>query len=44
MSLPAVVIPFVKASACGNDFLLVVRANVERSRPVGLRGCYATHV
>jgi diaminopimelate epimerase len=29
VSLPGVVIPFVKASACGNDFLLVAAANVE---------------
>ena len=29
MSLPAVVIPFVKASACGNDFLLIDSLNVE---------------
>ena len=29
MSLPRVVIPFVKASACGNDFLLVASQNVE---------------
>ena len=29
MSLPGVVIPFVKASACGNDFLLVDAAPIE---------------
>lgn len=29
MSLPSVVIPFVKASACGNDFLLIEAATVE---------------
>jgi diaminopimelate epimerase len=29
VSLPSVVIPFVKASACGNDFLLVASQNVE---------------
>lgn len=29
MSLPAVVIPFVKASACGNDFLLIDSLNIE---------------
>jgi diaminopimelate epimerase len=29
VSLPCVVIPFVKASACGNDFLLVASQNVE---------------
>jgi diaminopimelate epimerase len=29
VSLPGVVIPFVKASACGNDFLLVASQNVE---------------
>jgi diaminopimelate epimerase len=29
VSLPGVVIPFVKASACGNDFLLVDGATVE---------------
>ena len=31
MSLPRVVIPFVKASACGNDFLLVASLNVENA-------------
>ena len=29
MSLPSVAIPFVKASACGNDFLLVEGSSVE---------------
>ena len=29
MSLPSVVIPFVKASACGNDFLLIEAATIE---------------
>ncbi len=29
MSLPSVVIPFVKASACGNDFLLIDSSSVE---------------
>ncbi len=29
MSLPIVVIPFVKASACGNDFLLIDSLNIE---------------
>jgi diaminopimelate epimerase len=29
VSLPRVVIPFIKASACGNDFLLVASTNVE---------------
>lgn len=29
MSLPPIVIPFLKASACGNDFLLVDAANVD---------------
>lgn len=29
MNTPSVVIPFVKASACGNDFLLVDFANIE---------------
>lgn len=29
MSLPRVVIPFVKASACGNDFLLIEAVTVE---------------
>jgi diaminopimelate epimerase len=31
VSLPHVVIPFVKASACGNDFLLVASRNVENA-------------
>jgi diaminopimelate epimerase len=31
VSPPAVVIPFVKASACGNDFLLVASRNVENT-------------
>ncbi len=31
MSLPSVVIPFVKASACGNDFLLVDSLNIDNS-------------
>jgi diaminopimelate epimerase len=39
VSLPNVVIPFVKASACGNDFLLVEGANVEDAlAPAGLAG------
>jgi len=29
VSLPSVVIPFVKASACGNDFLLIDSSSVE---------------
>jgi diaminopimelate epimerase len=29
VSLPSIVIPFVKASACGNDFLLVDSLNIE---------------
>ena len=29
MSLPSVVIPFVKASACGNDFLLIEAATID---------------
>jgi diaminopimelate epimerase len=29
VSLPSVVIPFVKASACGNDFLLIEAATIE---------------
>jgi len=29
VSLPGVVIPFVKASACGNDFLLIDSLNIE---------------
>jgi diaminopimelate epimerase len=29
MSLPGVMIPFVKASACGNDFLLIASRDVE---------------
>ena len=31
MSLPPVVIPFLKASACGNDFLLVESSSIESS-------------
>ncbi len=39
MSLPPVVIPFVKASACGNDFLLIDIANISANisgAPAGL--------
>jgi diaminopimelate epimerase len=32
VSLPSVVIPFVKASACGNDFLLIASSAVSSSR------------
>lgn len=35
MSLPNVVIPFVKASACGNDFLLVASRNIENAGAAG---------
>ena len=36
MSLQSAVIPFVKASACGNDFLLVDSASVEDAAPADL--------
>ncbi len=39
MSLPGVVIPFVKASACGNDFLLIDAAILEGAQdPTDLAG------
>jgi diaminopimelate epimerase len=38
VSPPSVVIPFVKASACGNDFLLVDAANVESAGQTDLAG------
>jgi diaminopimelate epimerase len=39
VSLPNVVIPFVKASACGNDFLLVASLNIENAgAPADLAG------
>ncbi len=36
MSLPSVVIPFVKASACGNDFLLIEASTIDAQAPADL--------
>jgi diaminopimelate epimerase len=36
VSLPSTVIPFVKANACGNDFLLIDSAIVESATPADL--------
>lgn len=36
MSLPSAAIPFVKASACGNDFLLVESAAIESTIPADM--------
>ena len=36
MSAPRLVIPFVKASACGNDFLLIERASVKDDEDANL--------
>jgi diaminopimelate epimerase len=36
VSLPSVVIPFVKASACGNDFLLIEASTIDAQAPADL--------
>src|SRR6202047_1273727 len=36
VSLPGVVIPFVKVSACGNDFLLIEASTIDAQAPADL--------
>ena len=36
MTLPSLVIPFVKASACGNDFLLIHSSEIENATPADI--------